>query len=163
MWTRILTLGLLLTLSAGVIADTKIPHTNYKDLQSRLQKLKGKVVVVNFWATWCAPCMEEMPDLARFYKNYRDKGVEFVGVSVDDPETADRAIPPVLRKHGVTYRVVVLDEDPNDFIEKFDKRWQGEIPRFYLYSKSGRRLAAWSGKTPYAELEKRVKEALKAK
>ncbi|CUU10347.1 MAG: TlpA family protein disulfide reductase [Fimbriimonadales bacterium] len=163
MWTRILVFGLLLTLSAGVIAEPKIPRTNYKDLQSRLQKLKGKVVVVNFWATWCGPCMEEMPDLARFYKNYRSKGVEMIGVSVDDPELADSAIPPVLRKHGVTYRVVVLDEDPNTFIEKFDKNWQGEVPRFYLYSKSGKRLAAWSGKTPYAELEKRVKEALKAK
>lgn len=163
MWSRLFVLGLLLTVSAGVIAENKLPRTNSRDLQNRIQKLRGKVVVINFWATWCAPCMEELPDLARFYQAYRNKGVAFIGVSADDPETADSDIPPILRKHKVTYPVVVLEEDPNTFISKFDKSWQGEIPRFYLYSKSGKRLKAWSGKTSYAELEKRVKEALKAK
>lgn len=163
MWIRLLLTGLLIAVSAGVIAETKIPRTNYRDLQNRIQKLRGKVVVVNFWATWCAPCMEELPDLARFYRNYRSKGVAFIGVSVDDPETADSDIPPVIRKHKVRYPIVVLDGAPNTFIEKFDKSWRGEIPRFYLYSKSGKRLKAWSGKTSYEKLEALVKEALKAK
>jgi thiol-disulfide isomerase/thioredoxin len=50
--------------------------------------LKGKVVVVDFWATWCGPCVAEMPNMKKLYAEYKDKGVEFVGVSLDQPEDA---------------------------------------------------------------------------
>jgi hypothetical protein len=57
--------------------------------------------------------------------------------------------------------VVVLNEDNDYFIRNFDKEWGGEIPRTYLYSKSGKRLKAWSGARSYKEFEKEVQEALK--
>jgi thiol-disulfide isomerase/thioredoxin len=51
-----------------------------------MAKLKGKVVVVDFWATWCSPCVAEMPKMKELYAKYRDQGVEFIGVSLDQPE-----------------------------------------------------------------------------
>ena len=51
-----------------------------------LSRLKGKVVVIDFWATWCGPCVAEMPKMKEIYAEYEDKGVEFIGVSLDQPE-----------------------------------------------------------------------------
>ncbi len=151
----------LATLGMSVIADPALPRTNARDLQQRINRNKGKVVIVNLWATWCGPCMEELPDLARFYRNYQKQGVEMIGVSFDDVETADQTVPPVLRKHGVRYPIVVVAQDFDQFADQFDKAWRGEVPRFYLYDKQGKRVKAWSGKTTYATLEKEVKALLK--
>ena len=51
-----------------------------------IKNLKGKVVVIDFWATWCVPCVAEIPKLKELYARYRDKGVEFIGVSLDEPK-----------------------------------------------------------------------------
>ena len=53
-----------------------------------MSDLKGKVVVVDFWATWCGPCVGEMPNMKKLYAEYKPKGVEFIGVSLDQPESA---------------------------------------------------------------------------
>jgi cytochrome c biogenesis protein CcmG, thiol:disulfide interchange protein DsbE len=56
-----------------------------------LAKLRGKVVLVNYWATWCAPCRKEMPTLDAFYRRYRGRGLEIIGISVDFARDAEKA------------------------------------------------------------------------
>ena len=56
-----------------------------------MKGLKGKVVVIDFWATWCGPCVAEMPKMKELYAKYRDQGVEFIGVSLDQPKEQRRA------------------------------------------------------------------------
>ncbi len=56
-----------------------------------LAKLRGKVVLVNYWATWCAPCRKEMPRLSAFYRSYHDQGLEMIGISVDFPRDLEKA------------------------------------------------------------------------
>jgi thiol-disulfide isomerase/thioredoxin len=57
-----------------------------KGTQISMAGLKGKVVVIDFWATWCGPCIAEMPKMKKLYAEYKDKGVEFIGVSLDAPK-----------------------------------------------------------------------------
>ena len=70
----------------------------------RLSDYRGKVVVLNFWATWCRPCRDEIPMLAEMEKEYSSRGVVFVGASLDDARTS-RQIPDFLERYGVKYPV----------------------------------------------------------
>ena len=74
-------------------------------VQHDLARYRGKVVVVNFWATWCAPCIEEMPGFVRLQEKYRDRGLVFVGVAIDDPD----AVGPFMKKLGVNYPVLTAE------------------------------------------------------
>ena len=80
---------------------SQIQNFKVKDLNGKkveLNKLKGKVVLINFWATWCAPCLQEMPHLDRMYKKYKKKGFVVLSVATDGPETASRIRTVVKRK-----------------------------------------------------------------
>ena len=73
----------------------------------KLSKLKGKVVVINFWATWCGPCRSEIPAFNELYKQYAERGVEFIGISVDEGGWSD--VKPFVEKMHMAYPVVLGD------------------------------------------------------
>lgn len=76
----------------------------------RLSDYLGKnVVVLNFWATWCAPCMGELPHMQRLWDTYRDQGLVIISISMDGPESIANVVP-TARRLGLTYPVVVDEE-----------------------------------------------------
>jgi peroxiredoxin len=98
---------------AAVSESDKLPDFTLKTLagdEVNLRQLEGqKVVVVNFWATWCGPCRREIPDFNEVYSRYRDRGVEILGVSVDEsPETV---VPDFLKNNPITYPVLAGSPD----------------------------------------------------
>jgi peroxiredoxin len=108
--------------------------TDVKGTEWTLSKLRGKVVLVNFWATWCPPCRKEMPDLDALYRQFKDKG--FVILAVSDEEAAK--VNPYLHDHPVSYPVML---DPG---RKVNQLFQVEgIPKSFLYNREGK-LAAQS-------------------
>jgi thiol-disulfide isomerase/thioredoxin len=93
----------------GIYPGEIVPDVTGLDLAGQpmsLHQVSGKVVLVNFWATWCAPCMAELPGLESLYQSLRDKGFTVVGVAVDD--TLDN-VKQAVQSRGITYPVL-LDE-----------------------------------------------------
>lgn len=104
-----------------------------------LSQLKGKVVLLDFWATWCGPCRESIPHLIQLYKNYRENGLELIGMDVDkgDVETVRRFV----KSMDIPYPVVVA---PDDVVRSY--RVNG-IPATFLIDKEGNireRIAGFS-------------------
>jgi peroxiredoxin len=96
--------------SSAIAPATPAPDFNLHAMSGsnlRLKEQRGRVVMVNFWATWCAPCRQEMPQLVRLYEKYRATGFVLIGVNVDDDSS--KAVE-VAKKLGVTFPVV-LDAD----------------------------------------------------
>src|SRR5215475_7589082 len=81
---------------------------------------KGKVLVLNFWATWCGPCVAEFPELVALDTKYRDKGVKIIGITADDPEDVQPNI-----------------EDSEAVMNQITKDWNGVIPVTIVYDKQG--------------------------
>ena len=67
--------------------------------------LKGKVLILNFFATWCGPCRQEIPDLIRIYERFQDKGLEIIGVSLD--QEGEAVLKPFIKRYGITYPIVL--------------------------------------------------------
>jgi thiol-disulfide isomerase/thioredoxin len=101
-----LVLGVILSLASVALADgvgSRAPEIGLSDMrgrQMRMSGLRGKVVLVNIWGTWCRLCREEMPFLDRLYQRYRDQGPVVVGVAQD----SDRSVVTVTRRARVSIR-----------------------------------------------------------
>jgi len=79
-----------------------------------LSQFKGKVLVIDFWATWCPPCREAIPELIAMKKKYGPRGFDIVGISMD--ENPARVVPPFIEHYGINYPVVMADTQvPSDF------------------------------------------------
>ncbi len=112
-----------------------LPAVTYEDLnreQYPPQELKGKVVVVNFWATWCGPCKKEIPAFNRVYDKYKDQGVVFLGV-LNDNTVDDNGLLNFMSDNEFTYPVVKADQD---ILAAY--HWPAALPTTFIYDHHGR-------------------------
>ena len=121
--------------TAGTGTDsTRAPSFNLKDLDGRIissADLIGKVGVINFWATWCPPCRQEIPDFVAAYNAHKNEGLVIIGLSVDELSPAE--LRPFVRKNGMTYPVALATQA---VIRAFDPG--GFIPTTFIIDKKGR-------------------------
>lgn len=121
---------------------------------------RDRVLLVNFWATWCGPCITEMPALVQLARKYKPEGFAVMFVSADEPETEAEAIQ-VLSKNRVPWpHYIKRAPDDDAFIRIVDRDWSGELPALVLYDRKGKKLRFFSGETPLKEVEAAVREAL---
>jgi len=121
---------------------------------------KGKVVLVDFWATWCVPCRKEMPELAKLEARLKAKGLVLIPISADEPEN-EAAAREFLAKAGVkTQGYLKAPKDDDAFIRAIDPKWGGELPALVLYDKTGRKAQIWKGETALAAIEAAVNKLL---
>ena len=122
---------------------------------------KGKVVLVNFWATWCKPCVKEFPELVKLYNDYKDKGFTLVFISADVPEEVKSKVVPFLIQQGVDFQTYNIGFDkPEDLINYVDKDWQGAIPSTYIYDKDGNMKTSILGTKTYEQFQSEISKYL---
>lgn len=108
--------------------------------------------VINFWATWCMPCVKELPYFEKLNETYKDKNVKVILVSLDFPKKIDSQLLPFLEKKMINSTVYVLDDpNANDWIEKVSKDWSGAIPATIIYKGNSKKFFEKS--FSYEELE----------
>ncbi|MCB0462647.1 MAG: TlpA disulfide reductase family protein [Flavobacteriaceae bacterium] len=139
--------------------DIKLEIHNFNGLEPYLNKNDDKTYVVNFWATWCAPCVKELPHFEELNKNYKDKNVEVMLVSLDFPNQYDKKLKPFIKKHNLQSKILVLDDvDQNTWIPKINEDWDGAIPVTIIYNKNKREF--YDRTFSYEELETELKQFL---
>ena len=112
---------------------------NFSELETLLHKDDDQTYVVNFWATWCKPCVEEMPYFQELHDTYAGKKLKVLLVSLDMPADLDTKLKPFIEKYKLTPQVVLLDDpDENTWIPKVDESWSGALPATLIYNKNKR-------------------------
>jgi thiol-disulfide isomerase/thioredoxin len=137
-------------------APTGVVNLDEKGWEEVRARQRGRVLLVNFWATWCEPCREEFPAIVKLHQNYRAHGLSVVAISMDEPESVS-AIEDFLKSQGARFGSYRHNFD--DFaalINTINPRWGGAIPATFLYDRQGQLVSSWQGATKYAELESAV-------
>lgn len=94
--------------------DGKSPAFSWKGPDGstvRFDEFRGKVTLVNFWATWCAPCKKELPDLIELHSKYADRGLKIIGISTDRTPNATQLVADFVTQHSIPYQVVMSTEE----------------------------------------------------
>ncbi|HWF47920.1 MAG TPA: TlpA disulfide reductase family protein [Bryobacteraceae bacterium] len=126
----------------------------------------GQILMVDFWATWCAPCREELPQLVTMAQEYRSKGVTFVTISCDYPEQKTQALSYIRQKGAPGPYYLRQVDDDDKFVAAIDSKWSkssGALPALFLYNRSGHMAESFVGATNMKVVRTALEKALATK
>ena len=147
----IVAFGWVMIADAGAEKPASLTLKDMQGNKAKLSDLRGKIVVLNFWATWCGPCDAEMPMLVKTASSYAGKNVAFIGASVDAEET-QKKIAPYVQKRQITYPIWVgaTDDDMKHF------QLGNVVPATLFLDETGLVRARILGQMKPGEIEERV-------
>jgi thiol-disulfide isomerase/thioredoxin len=138
------------------------PEITLEDYLRLTAARSGKPLLVNFWATWCAPCVEEMPHLVELSEEYRDR-LDFLAVSADSLTLTADQVPEMMRKLKMTLPTRVLVTDDQDAaITAIHAEWQGDLPATFFYNAQGELVNRLQGGQSREELQAAIQAVLSA-
>jgi len=137
----------------------KVQQTDFAGLEHLLQQSNDTVYVINFWATWCKPCIEELPAFEQLNREYAGQKVKVILVSLDFPNRYNDQLLPFIEEHDVRSQVLHLTEvNANNWIDRVDPAWSGAIPATLVYKGNDREF--YEQKLSYQELKTIVENKL---
>lgn len=143
----------------ATISKITVKSYTYKELKPLLEIKDDKTYIVNFWATWCGPCVKELPYFEKINADYASKNVEVLLVSLDFPKQVEKKLIPFIAKKNLQSKVVLLDDiNENVWIKAIDENWSGAIPATIIYNKNKRKFYEQS--FDYTTLENELKTFL---
>lgn len=153
-----LALVLAAVLLPSFAADLKpVDENSYRAV---VASAKGKVVLVNFWATYCAPCRKEMPQLVALAGRLKANGFTLITISADEAEQAADAAAFIDRTHVPAPAYLRKAHNEDRFPAAIDPAWKGALPASFLYDRQGRKVRAFFGELKLAELEAAIRKLL---
>ena len=119
--------------------QVSIPVVDFAQLEPMLYKQNDTVYVINFWATWCAPCVKEIPHFEKLNQEFADSNVKVILVNLDFPNHFEGRLVPFITENKIKSEVIMLD-DPNSnyWINQVSQQWSGSIPATLIYNKNKR-------------------------
>jgi len=135
-------LTIVLGLSKSLYAQQKeLSIIKWDEVLEEVEENPNQIYIINFWATWCRPCVAELPAFDEIHEEYKDDSVTVLLLSMDDLSYIRTTVEPFLERKGLAARVYLLDEsDYNVFIPRIDSNWGGAIPAtLILYGKKDKR------------------------
>ena len=135
---RILSIiGILLMLSCDTSSNDTIEIVDFDGLYGKIDLSVDKTYVINFWATWCAPCVKELPYFEEVNKQSKDNNTEVILVSLDFPSQIESKLKPYLKKNKIKSKVILLDDSKiNTWVPKVSEQWDGGIPATLIVNSS---------------------------
>ena len=133
----------------------------YEDVEAKIKNEKAELLIVNFWATTCAPCVKELPHFIEVNNQHKNNpNFKMLLVSLDRTKDLEK-VKNFIKTKNITAEVVILDDNKrmNTWIPKFDANWQGEMPVTIFY-KNGEKIHFQNGEMSKTELEQKIKQNL---
>ncbi len=155
-------LPLLLLFPALFLGAQDIPYIKGDQITRWKAAAGDTVYVLNFWATWCAPCVAELPEFERLHREYTGRPVKVILVSTDFRRDVEKKVKPFVKRKKLQSPVVFMDETtPNNWIDLVSPDWTGAIPATLVVNKHRGVEQFFEKQLGYEELEKAVRDALK--
>lgn len=156
-WRKILLIAFVVGWTSLANAQTQAPKLVLKDTRGatvNLSNYKGRIVLLNFWATWCPPCRAEMPDLIRWQRQFRGKGLQVIGITY--PPTRLREVRQFTRSIGVNYPILLGTKKTKALFDSGDEA----MPLTIIIDRKGRVVDRIEGFILPEEFEQKVKPLL---
>ena len=127
----------VLSLSCSDKSDKNIQVVDFDEFYSKIDLSSDDTYVINFWATWCSPCVKELPYFESVNKEYADKNVKVILVSLDFPSQIESRLKPYIRKNNIKSNVILLDDSKmNKWVPRVSEKWDGGIPATLIVNSS---------------------------
>lgn len=122
-------------------------------LENRLSAGKDTTFVINFWATWCVPCLKELPNFEKLQQEFSEGKLKVILLSIDKKSKANSAVASFVRRQKLKNEVFVADEQrPQEYIKKIDKAWAGSLPATLMVNQLRNQRKFFEKEFTYSEL-----------
>ncbi|WP_113635202.1 TlpA disulfide reductase family protein [Nubsella zeaxanthinifaciens] len=148
-----LTVTIVLILT-GLVANAQVKLLTLNELDARVAKGNDTTYVINFWATWCVPCVEELPYFEKLNAAKFEKPVKVILMSLDFKSKLTQDVIPFVTQHQIKSEVFVVDEpDQQKLIDRVDKKWSGALPATLIINTAQSRRSFYERTFNYEELK----------
>lgn len=145
----------LLLFFAALTVQAQVKLLSLSELEQRVAQGKDTTYVVNFWATWCGPCVEELPSFEKLNQTNLQKPVKVLLLSMDFKSKLQKEVIPFVKKNKIKSEVYVINEpDQQQFIERVDKKWSGALPSTLFINSKKQIRSFYEKEFTYQELTK---------
>lgn len=141
--------------SISKVSTAQVKLINLNQLESRINNNSDTVYVVNFWATWCGPCVKELPNFEQLGSKYKSKPLKVLLVSLDFKSRLNTVVNPFVKKNNLKSELYLLDEkSEQDYIDKISKSWSGSLPATLIINNKTKTRNFYEQEFTFEALEK---------